>query len=87
MYSLDIAPELDRKLIKLIKKDRTKYEIIMRKASEIVNSPHHYKNLRAPMQRFKRVHINSHFVLVFSVDESTNTVVLEDFDHHDSIYK
>lgn len=34
---------------------------------------------------WKRVHIDKHFV--FSVDEDCKTVTLEDFDHHNNIYK
>lgn len=33
-----------------------------------------------------RVHIAEHFVLTFSVNEQTKTVVLEDYDHHDKSY-
>ncbi|MBI4176613.1 MAG: hypothetical protein HY518_05385 [Candidatus Aenigmarchaeota archaeon] len=44
-------------------------------------------NLRAPLQHLRRVHINTHFVLTFSIDEKTRTVILEDFDHHDNIYR
>ncbi len=87
MYSLLIRPSLDEKLKKLVKKNRKHYEIIMKKAEEIVEFPQHYKNLRAPLQDWKRVHIDKHFVLAFSVDENTNTVTLEDFDHHDKIYQ
>ena len=43
-YSLSIRPELDKKLNKLIKRSRKQYEIIMKKASEIVLNPNHYKN-------------------------------------------
>ena len=86
MYLLDIKPELDKKLVKLSKKNRKQYEIIMKKAEEIVKNPQHYKNLRAPLQFFKEVHIDKHFVLTFSVDENTKTVTLEDFDHHDKIF-
>ncbi|MBI2580172.1 MAG: hypothetical protein HYW27_04705 [Candidatus Aenigmarchaeota archaeon] len=86
MYNLEIRPELDEKLKKLYKKNRKQYEIIMKKTEEIVLEPHHYKNLRAPLQNWKRVHIDKSFVLTFSVDENTKTVVLEDFDHHDNIY-
>jgi len=87
MYALAIRPELDRKLRKLSKRDRKRYEIIMKKAGEILLGPHHYKNLRALLQNLKRVHIDVHFVLTFSVDEKTKTVMLEDFDHHDYIYR
>ena len=87
MYSLLIRPSLDEKLKKLVKKNKLHYEIIMKKAEEIVEFPQHYKNLHPPLQHWKRVHIDKHFVLAFSVDENTKTVTLEDFDHHDKIYQ
>ena len=86
-YSLAIKPELDKKLSKLIKRNRKQYEIIMKKAAEIALNPQHYKNLRAPLQHLKEVHIDRHFVLTFSVDENTKTVTLEDFVHHSEIFK
>ena len=86
-YSLFIRPELDKKLNKLVKKNRKQYEIIMNKAEEIVINPQHYKNLRAPLQHLKEVHIDKHFVLTFSVNENSKTVTLEDFDHHTKIFK
>ena len=87
MYSLKIRSSLDAKLTKLSKKDRKQMEIISRKVDEILSSPQHYKNLRAPLQHLKRVHIGKSHVLVFSVDETTHVVTLEDYDHHDSIYR
>ena len=87
MYSLLIRPSLDEKLKKLVKKNQKQYEIIMKKAEEIVENPQRYKNLRVPLQHWKRVHIDKHFVLAFSVDENIEAVTLEDFDHHDNIYK
>lgn len=86
MYSLAIKPELDKKLGKLARKNKKQYGIIIKKAQEITQNPHHYKNLRSPLQYLKRVHIDSHFVLTFSIDESNKKVILEDFDHHDNIY-
>ena len=65
-YSLAIRPELDKKLWKVIKKNRNNYEIIMKKAQEIIVDPYRYKNLRKLLQHWKRVHINKHFVLTFS---------------------
>ncbi len=87
MYSLAIRPELDEKLKKLVRKNRRQYEIIIRKVEEIIKNPNRYKNLRRPLQNWKRVHIDKHFVLTFSIDENAKTVILEDFDHHDNIYK
>ena len=86
MYALDIKSALDKKLGKLAKKSKKQYEIIMKKVSEVLENPQHYKNLRAPLQFLKEVHIDSHFVLTFSVDETTKTVTLEDYDHHDTIF-
>ncbi len=86
-YSLSIRPEIEKKLKKLIKRNRKQYEIIMKKADEIILNPQHYKNLRAPLQHLKEVHIDKHFVLAFSVDENTKTVTLEDFVHHNEIFK
>jgi YafQ family addiction module toxin component len=86
MYTLKIRAELDSKFEKLAKKNKKQLEIILNKADEIVKDPHRYKNLRAPMNDLKRVHIDKHFVLVFSIDEEAKTVTLEDYDHHDNIY-
>ncbi len=59
---------------------------IRKKLEGITQNPHHCKNLRAPLQQYKSVHFG-HFVLLFSVNEATKTVTLEDFDHHDVIYQ
>ena len=87
MYSLDIKPDLINQLEKLRRKNKKQVEIILKKAQEVVQNPNRYKNLRAPLNNWKRVHIDKHFVLTFSVDEKTKTVTLEDYDHHDNIYK
>ncbi len=59
----------------------------MKKVAEIVTNPQHYKNLRSPLNHLKRVHVDSNFVLTFSVDELTKKITLEDYDHHDNIYE
>ena len=86
MYDIDIKPNLDKKLEKLIKKNRMQYEIVMKKIGEVIISPNRYKNLKKPLQHLKRVHIDTHFVLTFSVEDKANLVIFEDFDHHDKIY-
>ncbi len=87
MYSLDISPELDKKLRKLSRKHPRRARMILKKAEEILQNPLRYKNLRAPMKHWKRVHVDSSFILLFSVDEETKTVLLKDYNHHDKIYK
>ncbi|MFH1072424.1 MAG: type II toxin-antitoxin system RelE/ParE family toxin [Nanoarchaeota archaeon] len=87
MYALDVRPSLDKKLAKLAKRNPRQLDVITRKSEEIAKNPHHYKNLRAPLQHLRRVHIGGSFVLTFSVDEERKRVVLEDFQHHDRIYE
>ena len=86
MYSFVIRPKVDKIFSKLSKKNPTQLGIIYRKLEEIVQNPHHYKNLRKPLQHLKRVHIGKSFVLVFFVDEEHKVVIIENFDHHDNIY-
>ena len=87
MYTLKIKPDLEKTFKKLAKKNSKQAEIILKKIDEILSNPHRYKNLRAPLNDWKRVHVDKHFVLTFSVDEDSKTVTLEDYDHHDNIYK
>jgi len=87
MYSFDIKDSLDKKFSKLSRKNPKQLEIIYKKIEEVVQNPSHYKNLRVPLQHLRRVHIDKSFVLVFSVDEKNKSVLFEDMDHHDGIYK
>jgi len=88
MREFEIKPELDKKLVKLSKKDKNRYEAVINKINEVLTSGdiEHYKNLRYDMKDSKRVHIG-HFVLVFSYNEAKDFVSFEDYDHHDIIYE
>ncbi len=87
MYSIKTSPHIDKIFLELSKKNPKQMEIITKKVDEIIKNPQRYKNLKAPMNMCKKVHIDKSFVLLFSVDEKTKTVILEDYDHHDNIYK
>jgi YafQ family addiction module toxin component len=86
LYKIEIKDELSIKLKKLQKKNIVQFNAIFKKAEEIQINPHRYKNLRAPMNHLKRVHIDKHFVLTFSINEESKTVTLIDYDHHDNVY-
>jgi YafQ family addiction module toxin component len=86
MYALEIRGQLDRTFRKLAKKDAEQMKAITKKIEEIVEDPHVYKSLRFPLAGKRRVHIGS-YVLLFSIDEARRTVVLEDYEHHDSVYR
>ena len=89
MREFEIEITLRKILSKLFKKEKRRYDILMSKLEEILTCENveHYKNLRKPLQRFKRVHINSNFVLAFQYDKKQDLVIFFDFDHHDKIYK
>jgi YafQ family addiction module toxin component len=87
MYTLKVKPSVDELFKKIASKDKKQMEIISRKVGEILENPHHFKNLRAPLQHLKRVHIGKSYVLCFSVDEANKSVTLENYDHHDNIYR
>jgi len=86
MYLVEFKKHVKRTLAKIKKKDRLQLETIRGKVKQIAESPYRFKPLRAPLQSLRRVHILKSFVLVYSVDEKTKTVTIEDYDHHDNVY-
>ncbi len=90
MFDFDLSDELKIIIRKLVQKDKKKVEIINKKIKEIINCDNrgidHYKNLRHDLKHLKRVHIDKHFVLTFSVDKEKNFILFVDFDHHDNVY-
>lgn len=89
MREFEIKPHLEKILKKLFKKDKRAYEAVMNKIKEVIssNDVEHYKNLKYGMKNVKRVHIATHFVLVFSYDKSKDFLSFIDYNHHDYIYK
>ena len=87
MYEIDIKQKLEKKFKKLRKKDYTQFTLIWNKVKEIIQNPYHYKNLRKPLNHWRRVHIDNSFVLTFSINEENKTITLEKYEHHDQIYK
>jgi mRNA-degrading endonuclease RelE of RelBE toxin-antitoxin system len=59
---------------------------VIKKIDEIVNCNdiNHYKNLKKPLEKFKRVHVNNCFVILFFGDD--DTVYFEEYLHHDKAY-
>jgi len=86
LYKLLIRVKLSKELRKLNKKNQVLFEAIFKKADEICINPQHYKNLNYPLNKYKRVHIDSNFVLCFSVDEEAQTVTLVKLAHHKDAY-
>lgn len=76
---------LFRKQLKKIK--GKELQNILKKRDEVLNSENldHYKNLTQDLKKYKRVHVNSSYIILFFGDD--NTVYLVDYQHHDVIYK
>jgi len=86
MYLLDLRDKVKERFHKMEKKDKKQLEIINKKILQIRENPHKFKPLSNIMKGLRRVHVGS-FVLVYSIDEKNKTVILEDYDHHDNIYR
>jgi YafQ family addiction module toxin component len=87
MYSYELRKNVEKDFFNLAKKNPAFFLAIEKKIGEITRNPHHYKNLRRPLQHLKRVHVRKSFVLVFSIDEKKKAIIFERFAHHDKIYK
>ena len=60
MYELKIKEKLNKKFLKILKKNPPILKIINKKVFEIRSNPNRYKNLRSPLNHLKRVHIDHH---------------------------
>ena len=85
-YNLEITEKLKKEFEKIKKKDSLQAEILKRKINEILEDPYRFKPLTGNMAGIRRTHIRN-FVLTFDILESTKTVRLLDYDHHDVVYK
>jgi len=86
MYAIENSEKVDKIFRKLSKRNPNQLDVIAKKLPEIAEDQHRFKPLSNVMKGFSRVHFGS-FVLIFSIDEGRRTVVLEDFEHHDRVYR
>ncbi|MCX6820905.1 MAG: type II toxin-antitoxin system RelE/ParE family toxin [Candidatus Aenigmarchaeota archaeon] len=86
MYSIASTARVDYIFKKLSSKNPAQLKAITKKLEEVVENPHRFKPLSNVMKGLRRIHFGN-FVLVYSIDEENKTVILEDFDHHDKIYR
>jgi YafQ family addiction module toxin component len=85
-YSFEKTETVDRIFSKLEKRNPKQLKIIYKKLEQICNDPYLFKPLRNDMKNIREVHIDKHFVLLYSVDESRKIVILKDYNHHDKIF-
>lgn len=84
----ELHDDLTKILYKLSSKDPALYNAIRNKVKEIKNGEYldHYKNLRKPLQEYKRVHITEQFVLIFRADKQNDKLIFRYFEHRNKIY-
>ncbi len=87
MYGLEVKEEADKIFQKLSKRNPQQLKIIHKKIQEIQERPFGYKFLHQPLHGFNRVHIDNHFVLIFTIDNINKIIVIWYYDHHDFVYK
>jgi mRNA-degrading endonuclease RelE of RelBE toxin-antitoxin system len=60
---------------------------LLKKRDEILNCQdlNHYKNLKYNLKRYKRIHVNDSYVVLFFGDDGI--VYFIDYEHHDKIYR
>ena len=86
-YVLELSKTAEEKFEKLRKKNKVALQAIGKKIKQVLDDPYRFKPLCAPLQGKWRIHIDSSFVLLYSIDEQKKTVIVLDFDHHDKIYR
>lgn len=89
MFTYDITDVLRKKLRKLARKDRILAQTFYRKLQEIINRDsgtiNFYKNLKSPMNEFKRIHLTDNYILLFKVENKH--IVFVDIKHWDYVYE
>ena len=68
---------------KLKKKDKVMFKRILKKVTEIIEHPEHFKPLRNVLAGFRRIQFGS-FVLVYTLENDIVRIIA--LDHHDKAY-
>ena len=88
MFTYDISGILSAKLEKLSRKDKILAQIFYKKVQEIINRDgqtiNAYKNLRSPLNEYKRIHLTGNYILIFAV--TGKHIVFIDIRHWDDIF-
>ena len=91
MFTYNFSDKLRKKVSKLAKKDRILALVFKRKLQEVISHDSTtidmYKNLKSPMQIYKRIHLTDQFILLFHIDKNNNHIVFMDIAHWDTVYR
>ena len=88
MFSYAISDVLKKKLDKLARRDKVLAGIFFKKVQEVINrdetSINAYKNLRSPLNAYKRIHLTDNYILLFAV--SGKHIVFIDIRHWNDVF-
>lgn len=91
MFRYVLTDELSKKLEVLCKKDKILAQTFKRKLLEVINRNENtinsYKNLKSPLNEYKRIHLTGNYILLFSVEQKNNIITFVDIMHRDKVYK
>lgn len=91
MFDFDFSEKLRKKLDKLAKKDKVLALIFKKKYLEVINKNNEtisvYKNLKNPLHKYKRIHLDDKFILLFEVNIDKEFILFVDIKHHDKAYE
>jgi len=91
MLEFDISLELRKNLRRLEKKNPVLSEIFRRKLEEVIShdiySIDTYKNLRAPLNKYKRIHLTRNKILIFQVMKEKKLVKFSNIIHRKEAYR
>ena len=85
-WSLEVSPDFERDYRKLCARNAGFKRAVDNKMNQVLESPLHYKPLRAPLQGVRRVHVGGSFVLLFEPDVVRKAVRFLRLAHHDEAY-
>ena len=88
MFRYDIHENLLAKLDKISRRDKVLASIFFKKVQEIINRDEKtikaYKNLRSPLNEYKRIHLTGNYILLFSV--KGDKILFLDIRHWDDVF-
>jgi YafQ family addiction module toxin component len=85
-YNLELGEACRNDMRKLCRRNAVLEGALRKKIGQALETPHHFKPLRKPLQNTRRVHILNCFVLIYEIIEETKSVRLLKFSHHDDAY-
>lgn len=90
-FDFDYSDRLETELAALKKRNPVLVAAVFKKIKQITQNNDleaidHFKNLKAPLNDLKRVHVLGSFVLKFRVYKEQNFILFDRLDHHDDAY-